>query len=112
MIKPTKPTLRQSRLWAARKNLSAAEQNLKKISNTKVRTSVWQSTIWKSRAYELSREDNKRYNDAQKSVSLARKNLKTEQQRAANYAKQTEKKRQEAQKARNNGKKLLKTTRA
>ena len=61
----------------AEKKLSAAEQNLKKISNTKVRTSAWQSTIWKSRAYELSREDNKRYNDAQKAVSMAKKNLKS-----------------------------------
>lgn len=99
--KTSKPTLRQSRVWAAQDRFNAASKNYKEVGNTPVKTTYWMTSLKNTRAYEISREDNARFDKAADKYYSAMKNLKQEQKRAKDYSR-----------ARANWKKLLNKTRA
>ena len=93
--------LRKSRVWAAQDRFNAASKNYKEVGNTPVKTPYWMTSLKNTRAYEISREDNARFDKAADKYYSAMKNLKQEQKRAKDYAR-----------ARANWQKLLRKQRA
>lgn len=80
-------TLKRSRVWKAQDAYNTALQDYNNILKQPVKTSYWMTTFWKARAYEISNEDNARFDSAVNKMNDTKRALNIEKKRHKEYRK-------------------------